>query len=219
MEYVQHAVDSGLNVDHVAPRISFFFNAHNNFFEEIAKFRVARKLWATTMSDRFGAKDERSKKMRFHAQTSGVSLTAQQPYNNVVRTTLQSLAAVLGGANSLHVNALDEALALPTREAALLALRTQQILAHETGTPSVIDPFGGSYYLETLPSALVACARAYFEEIDRRGGMVASIEAGYPQREVANSAYQEQQAFERGDSPLVGVNEYIDGSPLTVPTL
>jgi len=219
MEYVQHAVDSGLNVDHVAPRISFFFNAHNNFFEEIAKFRVARKLWATTMSNRFGAKDERSKKMRFHAQTSGVSLTAQQPYNNVVRTTLQSLAAVLGGANSLHVNALDEALALPTREAALLALRTQQILAHETGTPSVIDPFGGSYYLETLTSALEASARAYFEEIDRRGGMVASIEAGYPQREVANSAYQEQQAFERGDSPLVGVNEYIDGAPLAVPTL
>ncbi len=219
MEYVQHAVDSGLNVDDVAPRISFFFNAHNNFFEEIAKFRVARKLWATTMSDRFGARDDRSKKMRFHAQTSGVTLTAQQPYNNVVRTSLQALAAVLGGANSLHVNALDEALALPTREAALLALRTQQIIAHETGTPSVIDPFGGSYYLETLTSALEASASEYFEEIDRRGGMVASIEAGYPQREVANSAYQEQQAFDRGDSPLVGVNEYIDGAPLAVPTL
>ena len=219
VEYVQHAVDSGLNVDHVAPRISFFFNAHNNFFEEIAKFRVARKLWATTMSHRFGARDERSKKMRFHAQTSGVTLTAQQPYNNVVRTTLQALAAVLGGANSLHVNALDEALALPTREAALLALRTQQILAHETGIPSVIDPFGGSYYLETLTSELEASVCAYFEEIDRQGGMVASIEAGYPQRAIANSAYQEQQAFDRGDSPLVGVNEYIDGAPLAVPTL
>ena len=219
MEYVQHAVDSGLDVDYVAPRISFFFNAHNNFFEEIAKYRVARKVWATAMRDRFGARDERSHKLRFHAQTSGVTLTAQQPYNNVVRTTLQALAAVLGGANSLHINALDEALALPTREAALLALRTQQILAYETGTPSVIDPLGGSYYIETLTAKLEASAREYFEEIDRRGGMVASIEAGYPQREVANSAYREQQAFDRGESPLVGVNQYVDGAPLSVPTL
>ncbi len=219
MEYVQHAIDSGLNVDQVAPRISFFFNAHNNFFEEIAKFRAARKLWAITMRDRFGAQDERSQKLRFHAQTSGVTLTAQQPYNNVVRTTLQALAAVLGGANSLHVNALDEALALPTREAALLALRVQQILAYETGTPSVIDPFGGAYYMEKLTNELEASASSYFEEIDRRGGMVAAIEAGFPQREVANSAYREQQAFDRGDSPIVGVNEYIDGAPLAVPTL
>ena len=219
MEYVQHAVDSGLNVDQIAPRISFFFNAHNNFFEEIAKFRAARKLWAITMRDRFGAQDERSQKLRFHAQTSGVTLTAQQPYNNVVRTTLQALAAVLGGANSLHVNALDEALALPTREAALLALRAQQILAYETGVPSVIDPLGGAYYMESLTKELEASASAYFEEIDRRGGMVAAIEDGFPQREVANSAYREQQAFDRGDSPIVGVNEYIDDAPLAVPTL
>jgi len=219
MEYVQHAVDSGLNVDQIAPRISFFFNAHNNFFEEIAKFRAARKLWAVTMRDRFGAQDERSQKLRFHAQTSGVTLTAQQPYNNVVRTTLQALAAVLGGANSLHVNALDEALALPTREAALLALRAQQILAYETGAPSVIDPLGGAYYMESLTNELEASASAYFEEIDRRGGMVAAIEDGFPQREVANSAYREQQAFDRGDSPIVGVNEYIDDAPLAVPTL
>ena len=219
MEYVQHAVDSGLAVDYVAPRISFFFNAHNNFFEEIAKYRVARKVWAVAMRDRFGASDERSHKLRFHAQTSGVTLTAQQPYNNVVRTTLQALAAVLGGANSLHINALDEALALPTREAALLALRTQQILAYETGTPSVIDPLGGSYYIETLTAELETSVRGYFEEIDRRGGMVAAIEAGYPQREVANSAYREQQAFDRGESPLVGVNQYVDGAPLAVPTL
>ena len=219
MEYVQHAVDSGLNVDQIAPRISFFFNAHNNFFEEIAKFRAARKLWAITMRDRFGAQDERSQKLRFHAQTSGVTLTAQQPYNNVVRTTLQALAAVLGGANSLHVNALDEALALPTREAALLALRAQQILAYETGVPSVIDPLGGAYYMESLTKELEASASAYFEEIDRRGGMVAAIEDGFPQREVANSAYREQQALDRGDSPIVGVNEYIDDAPLAVPTL
>ena len=148
-----------------------------------------------------------------------MTLTAQQPYNNVVRTTLQALAAVLGGANSLHINALDEALALPTREAAVLALRTQQILAYETGTPSVIDPLGGSYYIETLTGELETSARGYFEEIDRRGGMVASIEAGYPQREVANSAYRAQQAFDRGESPLVGVNQYVDGAPLSVPTL
>tara|TARA_B100000686_G_scaffold261737_1_gene274801 strand:- start:5612 stop:7036 length:1425 start_codon:yes stop_codon:yes gene_type:complete len=219
MEYVQYAVDSGLNVDQIAPRISFFFNAHNNFFEEIAKFRAARKLWAITMRDRFGAQDERSQKLRFHAQTSGVTLTAQQPYNNVVRTTLQALAAVLGGANSLHVNALDEALALPTCEAALLALRAQQILAYETGTPSVIDPLGGAYYMESLTTELQASASAYFEEIERRGGMVAAIESGFPQREVANSAYREQQAFDRGDSSIVGVNEYIDEAPLAVPTL
>ncbi len=219
VEYVQHALDSGLNVDQVAPRISFFFNAHNNFFEEIAKFRVARKLWAVTMRDKFGARDERSKKLRFHAQTSGVTLTAQQPYNNVVRTTLQALAAVLGGVNSLHINALDEALALPTREAALLALRTQQVLACETGIPSVIDPLGGSYYMESLTSELESTVSSYFGEIDRRGGMVAAIESGFPQREIANSAYQEQQAFERGDSRIVGVNEYIDGAPVAVPTL
>ena len=219
MEYVQYAVDSGLNVDQIAPRISFFFNAHNNFFEEIAKFRAARKLWAITMRDRVGAQDERSQKLRFHAQTSGVTLTAQQPYNNVVRTTLQALAAVLGGANSLHVNALDEALALPTCEAALLALRAQQILAYETGTPSVIDPLGGAYYMESLTTELQASASAYFEEIERRGGMVAAIESGFPQREVANSAYREQQAFDRGDSSIVGVNEYIDEAPLAVPTL
>ena len=219
IEYLEHGVDAGLEVDRFAPRLSFFFNAHNNFFEEIAKYRAARKLWASVMRDRFGASDERSLKLRFHAQTAGVSLTAQQPYNNVVRTALQAMAAVLGGANSLHTNALDEALALPTREAALLALRTQQIIAHESGTPAWVDPLGGSYFVESLTHDLEAGARSYFDEIDARGGMIPAIEAGYPQREIANSAYQHQQAIESGEQPLVGVNQHVDDAPLAVPTL
>src|SRR5436853_6183064 len=185
IEYVQYGVDAGLHVDDFAPRISFFFNAHSNFFEEIAKYRAARTLWAQAMRERFGAKDERSWKLRFHSQTAGVSLTAQQPYNNVVRTTLQALSAVLGGTNSLHTNSLDEALALPTEEAATLALRTQQIIAHESGVAAIVDPMGGSYFVEALTKEMEDGARDYFRQIDRMGGMVDGVEQGYPQREVA----------------------------------
>src|SRR5437773_2225704 len=207
IEYVQYGIDAGLHVDDFAPRMSFFFNAHSDFFEEIAKYRAARSLWAHAVRDRFGAKDERSLKLRFHSQTAGVSLTAQQPYNNVVRTALQALSAVLGGTNSLHTNSLDEALALPTEEAATLALRTQQIIASESGVPEIVDALGGSYYLEQLTSDLEEGARRYFDEIDRRGGMVAAIEAGFPQREVAESAYRFQQAVERRERIIVGVND------------
>src|SRR6187402_83035 len=196
IEYVQWGVDAGLDVDDFVPRISFFFNAHSDFFEEIAKYRAARKIWAKVMRERFGAKDERSLKLRFHSQTAGVSLTAQQPYNNVVRTALQALSAVLGGTNSLHTNSLDEALALPTEEAATLALRTQQILAHETGIARSVDPFGGSYFVERLTNDFEEEAEAYFRAIDAMGGMVAAIERGYPQREIADSAYRFQQDVE-----------------------
>jgi len=207
IEYVQYGVDAGLPVDAFAPRISFFFNAHSDFFEEIAKYRAARTLWAYAMRDRFGAKDERSWKLRFHSQTAGVSLTAQQPYNNVVRTALQALSAVLGGTNSLHTNSLDEALALPTEEAATLALRTQQIIAYESGVPEFVDPFGGSYYVEELTNSLIDGARHYFDRIDGMGGMVAAIEAGFPQREIADSAYTFQQAVEQRKQVIVGVND------------
>ena len=219
IEYVQHGVDTGLRVDDFAPRISFFFNAHNDFFEEIAKYRAARTLWATVMRDQFGAVDERSWKLRFHAQTAGVSLTSQQPYNNVVRTSIQALAAVLGGTNSLHTNSLDEALALPTREAALLALRTQQVIAHESGVPNVTDPFGGSYFVERLTQEMEDGARDYFERIDEFGGMVPAIEQGFPQREIAESAYRFQQAVEEGEKTIVGVNRYTDEAGTSVPTL
>ena len=219
IEYVQHGVDAGLDVDRFVPRISFFFNAHNRFFEEIAKYRAARKLWAHVMRERFGATDERSWKLRFHAQTAGVSLTAQQPYNNVIRTAVQALAAVLGGANSLHTNALDEALGLPTREAALLALRTQQVIAHESGLPAAVDPFGGSYCVESLTRELEDGAREYIDKIDALGGMVPAIEEGYPQREIANSAYRAQQAIEAGEQTVVGVNSYVDEARPAVETL
>ena len=219
IEYVQYGIDAGLDADRFVPRISFFFNAHNRFFEEIAKYRAARRLWACVMRERFGATDERSLKLRFHAQTAGVSLTAQQPHNNVVRTAVQALAAVLGGANSLHTNALDEALGLPTREAALLALRTQQVIAHESGVPAAVDPLGGSYFLESLTSGIESEAREYIERIDALGGMVPAIEAGYPQREIANSAYSTQQAVEAGEQTVVGVNRYVDEAPPAVETL
>jgi methylmalonyl-CoA mutase N-terminal domain/subunit len=219
IEYVQHGVDAGLPVDTFAPRLSFFFNAHNDFFEEIAKYRAARALWASVMRDRFGALDEGSWKLRFHAQTAGVSLTAQQPYNNVVRTALQALAAVLGGANSLHTNSMDEAMALPTTEAALLALRTQQIIAHESGVPAAADPVGGSYFVERLTADLEAEARAYFDEIDKRGGMVTAIDQGYPQKEIADSAYREQQAIETGKKTIVGVNAFTEEEAPSIPTL
>ncbi len=206
---VQYGIDAGLDVDDFAPRISFFFNAHNDFFEEIAKYRAARALWARVMRDRFGAKSERSWKLRFHSQTAGVSLTAQQPYNNVVRTAVQALAAVLGGTNSLHTNSLDEALALPTAEAATLALRTQQIIAHESGVANIVDPLGGSYFLESLTREMIEGAEQYFATIDRMGGMVAAIEAGFPQREIAESAYRFHQAVERGEKIIVGVNDFV----------
>ena len=218
IEYVQWGVEAGLDVDDFVPRISFFFNAHSDFFEEIAKYRAARKMWAIAMRDRFGARSERSWKLRFHSQTAGVSLTAQQPYNNVVRTALQALSAVLGGTNSLHANSLDEALALPTEEAATLALRTQQVIAHETGVANVVDPLGGSYFVEKLTSEMEQGALAYFEQIDRMGGMVEAIERGFPQKEIAESSYRFQQAVERKEKVIVGVNDFIqsDDPPIEI---
>jgi methylmalonyl-CoA mutase, N-terminal domain len=219
VEYVQYGVNAGLDVDAFAPRLSFFFNSHSDFFEEIAKYRAARRIWAHVMRDRFKAKNPRSWQLRFHTQTAGVSLTAQQPYNNVVRTALQAMAAVLGGTQSLHTNSLDEALALPTEEAATLALRTQQIIAHETGVTHVVDPLGGSYFVEKLTSDLEEETLAYFDTIDRMGGMVAAIEKGYPQREVAESAYKFQQAVEQRDKIIVGVNEFVSDEEEPIGTL
>jgi methylmalonyl-CoA mutase N-terminal domain/subunit len=219
MEYVQYGLDAGLDVDVFVPRMSFFFNAHNDFFEEIAKYRAARAIWAEVMRERYGARGERAWKLRFHSQTAGVSLTAQQPYNNVVRTAIQALAAVLGGTNSLHTNSLDEALALPTREAATLALRTQQILAHESGVTNIMDPLGGSYFLEKLTMEMREEAHEYFERIDRMGGMVKAIERGYPQKEIAESAYRFQQAVDRKDKIIVGVNDYVAEAEEPIATL
>jgi methylmalonyl-CoA mutase N-terminal domain/subunit len=219
IEYVQYGVDAGLDVDTFAPRLSFFFNSHSDFFEEIAKYRAARRIWAHVMRDRFKARNPRSWQLRFHTQTAGVSLTAQQPYNNVVRTALQAMAAVLGGTQSLHTNSLDEALALPTEEAATLALRTQQIIAHETGVANMVDPLGGSYFVEKLTSDLEEEALAYFDTIDRMGGMVAAIEKGYPQREIAESAYKFQQAVEGRDKIIVGVNEFVSEEDEPIGTL
>ena len=219
IEYVQYGIDAGLEVDEFAPRISFFFNSHSDFFEEIAKFRAARRLWAEVMRDRFGARDERSWKLRFHTQTAGVSLTAQQPYNNVVRTALQALAAVLGGTQSLHTNSLDEALALPTAEAATLALRTQQIIAHESGVANLVDPLGGSYFVERLTLDMVRGAQEYFATIDRMGGMVEAIEQGYPQKEIAEASYRFQQAVEKRDKIIVGVNDFVQEDEPPVPIL
>ena len=219
IEYVQAGVDAGLDVDQFVPRMSFFFNAHSDFFEELAKYRAARNLWARVMRERFGANDERSWKLRFHSQTAGVSLTAQQPMNNVIRTALQALSAVLGGTNSLHTNSLDEALALPTAEAATLALRTQQILAYETGVTASVDPFAGSYFIERLTRDLEHGAEEIFGAIDKMGGMIAAIERGYPQREVADSAYRFQQDVERKRQVIVGVNEFVSDERTSVPLL
>src|SRR5436190_1526778 len=215
---VQYGVDAGLDVDDFVPRLSFFFNSHSDFFEEIAKYRAARKLWAEAMKNRFGAKNPRSWQLRFHTQTAGVSLTAQQPYNNVVRTALQALAAVLGGTNSLHTNSLDEALALPTRETATIALRTQQIIAHESGVTNVVDPLGGSYFIERLTREMEEGTLKYWETIDRMGGMVGAIERGYPQKEIAEASYLFQQAVERRDKVIVGVNDFVqtDEKPLEI---
>jgi methylmalonyl-CoA mutase N-terminal domain/subunit len=219
IEYVQAGIDRGLEIDRFVPRISFFFDIHSDFFEEIAKFRAARRIWARVMRQRFGASDERSLKLRFHSQNAGVSLTAQQPMNNVTRTALQALAAVLGGTNSLHTNSLDEALALPTAAAATLALRTQQILAYETGVTGTVDPFGGSYFLERLTNELEAESEKYFQTIDAMGGMIAAIERGYPQREIAESAYRFQQDVERKRRIVVGVNEFVTADESPVPIL
>jgi methylmalonyl-CoA mutase N-terminal domain/subunit len=207
--YVQAALDAGLNIDKFGGRLSFFFNVHNNFFEEVAKFRAARRLWAKIMKDRFGAMDPRSMMLRTHAQTAGSSLTAQQIDNNVVRVTLQALAAVLGGTQSLHTNGRDEALALPTETSARLALRTQQVIAHESGAADTIDPLGGSYFVEALTDELEAKAVEYLDKIDTLGGAVKAIESGYQQREIHNAAYKYQQAIENRDQIIVGVNEFV----------
>jgi methylmalonyl-CoA mutase N-terminal domain/subunit len=218
IEYVQWGIDAGLDVDAFVPRMSFFFNAHSDFFEEIAKYRAARNIWARVMRDRFGAQSDRSWKLRFHSQTAGVSLTAQQPYNNVVRTALQALSAVLGGTNSLHTNSLDEALALPTEAAATLALRTQQIIADETGVANTVDPLGGSYFVEKVTRDMEDGAFEYFDRIDRLGGMVEAIEQGFPQKEIAESAYRFQRAVEEHQKIIVGVNEYVqeDQAPVEI---
>jgi methylmalonyl-CoA mutase, N-terminal domain len=212
IEYVEEMRRRGIGVDEFAPRLSFFFNSHNDFFEEIAKFRAARRLWAVTMRERFGAQDERSLKMRFHSQTAGCSLTWQQPENNLVRTAVQAMAAVLGGTQSLHTNSLDEAYALPSERAATLALRTQQVIAYESGVTEAVDPLGGSYFVETLTDQVEAAAADYIAKIDALGGMIAAIEQGYPQAEIANASYEYQREVERGEQVIVGVNKFaIDG--------
>ena len=208
IEYVEWGIARGMPVDSFAPRLSFFFNSHNDFFEEIAKFRAARNIWAYTMRDRFHAQDERSLKLRTHAQTAGCSLTWQQPYNNVVRTTMQALAAILGGTQSLHTNSLDEAYALPSEQAVTLALRTQQILAHESGVPNTADPLGGSYFIESLTAEVERRANDYIRKIDDLGGMIPAIERGFPQTEIANASYEYQHEIETGDQKIVGVNAF-----------
>jgi methylmalonyl-CoA mutase N-terminal domain/subunit len=217
--YVESCLERGLDVDDFAPRLSFFFDVHNDFFEEIAKLRAARRLWARLMKERFGAKKAESMKLRTHAQTAGVSLTAQQPYNNVVRVALQALAAVLGGTQSLHTNSLDETYALPTEDSVTIALRTQQIIAEESGVACTIDPLGGSYYVEELTRRLEEEAAAYIRRIDEMGGMVSAIEKGYPQREIAASAYRFQRQLEAGERVMVGVNKYATDKSDTIPLL
>jgi methylmalonyl-CoA mutase N-terminal domain/subunit len=220
IEYAEQAVGAGLDIDEFAGRLSFFFNSHNDFFEEIAKFRAARRIWYKVMKERFGAKSPRSWSLRFHTQTAGVSLTAQQPLNNITRVAIQALAGVLGGTQSLHTDAYDEALALPSDEAALIALRTQQIIAHESGAINTVDPLGGSYYLEKLTRDMEEGAFEYFRKIDELGGMIEAIEAGFPQREIQDASYEYQKAVERKDKIIVGVNEYVmDDEPMEIPLL
>ena len=217
IEYVDYGIRRGMKVDDFAPRLSFFFNAHGDFFEEIAKYRAARRVWYKTMRDRFGAKNERSWALRFHTQTAGCSLTAQQPYNNVVRTALQALSAVMGGTQSLHTNSLDEAWALPTEFAATLALRTQQIIAHESGVTNTADPLGGSYFVEALTDEIERGGWDYIEKIDALGGMIPAIERGFPQREIAEAAYRYQVAVDRKEKIVVGVNDYVaEEKPLDI---
>jgi methylmalonyl-CoA mutase N-terminal domain/subunit len=220
IEYVQYAINHGMDVDDFAPRLSFFFNAHNDFFEEIAKYRAARRIWQNVMRERFNAKNPRSWMLRFHTQTAGVSLTAQQPLNNIVRVAIQALAGVLGGTQSLHTDAYDEALALPSDEAALIALRTQQIIAHESGVPNTIDPMGGSYFIEKLTREMEEGALEYFRKIDDFGGMIEAVDAGFPQREIQESSYQYQLAVESKDKIIVGVNDYVmKEEPTGIPLL
>ena len=206
--YVERAIERGLDVDSFAPRLSFFFNAHLDFFEEIAKYRAARRIWAREMRDTYGARDERSQMMRFHTQTAGVSLTAQQPLNNIVRTTIEALAGVLGGTQSLHTNSFDEALALPTEQAVRIALRTQQVIAHESGVTNTADPLGGSYFVEQLTDEIEAAAYEYFQRIDDLGGMVEAIKTGYPQREIADAAFAYQREVDNKERIVVGVNDF-----------
>jgi len=219
IEYVEHGIRAGLQVDDFAPRLSFFFDVHNDLFEEIAKFRAARRIWARVMKERFGARNPRSLLCRIHAQTAGVSLTAQQPYNNAVRVALQALAAVLGGTQSLHTNSLDETLALPTEASVTLALRTQQIIAYESGVAQTIDPLAGSYFLESLTNEMEKECLEYFERIDRMGGMVEAIEHGFPQKEIQEASYQFVKAVERKEKIIVGVNEFVTEEPTPVDLL
>jgi methylmalonyl-CoA mutase N-terminal domain/subunit len=218
LEYVEWVVRAGMSVDEFAPRLSFFFNAHNDLFEEVAKYRAARKVWARVMREHFAARDPRSWLCRFHTQTAGCSLTAQQPYNNVVRTTIQALAAVLGGTQSLHTNSLDEAWALPTEEAVTIALRTQQVIAHESGITNTVDPLAGSYFVEKLTLETERACYEYFDRIDALGGMVAAIEKGFPQKEIHDAAYAYQQAIERKEAVIVGVNDFVteEERPITL---
>ncbi|MGD0931784.1 MAG: methylmalonyl-CoA mutase family protein [Candidatus Korobacteraceae bacterium] len=217
--YVQAAIDAGLDVDQFAPRLSFFFNAHSNFLEEVAKFRAARRMWARIMRDHFGAKNAKSQMLRFHTQTAGSTLTAQQPENNIVRTALQAMSAVLGGTQSLHTNSFDEALALPTEQSARIALRTQQIVAYESGAPQTIDPLAGSYYVEALTNQIEANALAYLEKIDAMGGMLKAIERGYVQQEIQNAAYEYQRAVDHKEAIVVGVNSFALDEEKTIPLL
>ncbi len=219
LEYVRWALERGLDIDEFAPRLSFFFNAHNDFFEELAKYRAARRIWAREMKENFGAKNPRSWLMRFHTQTAGVSLTAQQPMNNVARVALQALAGVLGGTQSLHTNSLDEAWALPSENAAMIALRTQQIIAEETGVTNTVDPFGGSYFLEALTNKLEAEALEYFRKIEKLGGMLPAIERGFQQREIAEAASRYQREIDAKERIIVGVNDYVTEEKLQVPLL
>lgn len=219
IEYVEWAIKRGLDVDEFAPRLSFFFNSHNDFFEEIAKFRAARRMWAKIMKERFNAKNPRSWWLRFHTQTSGVSLMAQQPYNNIVRVAIQALAAVLGGTQSLHTNSMDETYALPSEQAVTIALRTQQILACESGVANTIDPLGGSYFVESLTNSIEKDAWEYIRKIDEMGGMVRAIELGYPQREIQESSYWYQKAVERKEKIIVGVNEFVMEEKEKIPIL
>jgi methylmalonyl-CoA mutase N-terminal domain/subunit len=216
--YVEHAVERGLDVDDFAPRLSFFFNAHIDFFEEIAKYRAARRIWARELRETYGAKNERSLLMRFHTQTAGVSLTAQQPLNNIVRTAIEALAGILGGTQSLHTNSYDEALALPTEDAVRIALRTQQIIAHETGVTNTADPLGGSYFVEAMTDRMEQAAYDYFAKIDELGGMVEAIKQNYPQREIADAAFRYQEEVDAGQRIVVGVNDYQleDETPLEI---
>jgi methylmalonyl-CoA mutase, N-terminal domain len=219
LTYVEQAVARGLDVDEFAPRLSFFFNAQIDFFEEIAKYRAARRIWARELKETFGAKSPRSWQMRFHTQTAGVSLTAQQPLNNIVRTTVEALAGVLGGTQSLHTNSYDEALALPTEEAVTIALRTQQVIAHETGVASTVDPLGGSYFVEALTDEMERAAYEYFNKIDELGGMVDAVKRNYPQREIADAAFTLQQKIDAGERVVVGVNRYTADDEEAIPTL